>query len=82
MSKFETEVPGVFADDKVQYGMEEFPMFDVSADIGLGVSDKGRRQIPFEQGSSVDNYVKNSQVNRDFYVRYNNGNDVFVKKIK
>ena len=82
MSNFETEVPGVFADDMIQRGTDQFPVFNVSPEVGLTNSEKGRRQIPFEPGSNVDNYVRNSEVNRDFYVRYDNGGDVFLKKIK
>lgn len=82
MSNFETEVPGVFSDDMLQKGNEQFPVFNVSPEIGFTNADKNRRQIPFEPGSNVDNYVKNSEVNRDFYIRYDNGNDSYLKKIK
>lgn len=81
MSKFETDVSGVFADDSVTYGTDEFPVFDVDYSVFATVKDS-RNKIAAPEDSSIYQYTRNSSVNRPFYVRSEYGGESIMKKVK
>lgn len=80
-NKFETDVEGVFADDSIEYGTDSFPVFDVDYNTFASVKDD-RRKISAPEDSSVYQYTRNSQVNRAFYVRTENGGETVTKKVR
>jgi len=81
MSNVETDVSGVFADDTVEYGTDSFPVFDVDYNTWATAKDD-RRKISAPEDSSVYQYARNSQINRPFYVRTENGGETILRKVK
>lgn len=81
MSNVETDVPGVFADDSIEYGTDSFPVFDVDYNT-YATAKEDRRKMAAPEDSSVYQYARNSQVNRPFYVRTENGGEKILRKVK
>lgn len=80
-NEFETDVSGVFADDSIEYGTDSFPVFDVDYNTFATAKDD-RRKISAAEDSSVYQYMRNSQINRPFYVRSEYNGEKVLRKVK
>ena len=81
---FETDVEGIYADDKVQYGQEEYPVFDISQEEFFSNLTSDRKKLRFKNGSKVMQY-KNKTKNslRPFYIRTTDQNgQSYTRKLR
>jgi len=83
MKGYETDVPGVLADDEVSVGTDKFPVFDVSSSEFHQNMQYGRRRIRFKPDTPVQQYHRNTRYNRPFYIRYTDEKGKkYVRRVK
>jgi len=67
---YETDVPGIKADDQVQKGTEIFPAFKVDPDEFFSNQKADRKKIRFKNGSKVGEYMRKTRNSgRPFYIK-------------
>lgn len=78
--KVATEVPGVFASGE-KLGA---PVFSVDHDEFHQNMEFGRKRLRFKDGSPVQQYMQKAQVNRPFWLSYQdpNNKEVWTRKVK
>jgi len=68
--KFETDVPGVFADDQLHSGSVKFPVFDVEKEDFYNNMTADRKRMRFKSGTAAQGYMSNTRYRNPFFVRY------------
>ena len=69
MGNIETEVEGVFASDKIQVGMDDFYVFDVTPEEFAQNVTRGRNRISFDADSPAGRYMNNGNFNKKFHIQ-------------
>lgn len=82
---FETDVPGIFADEEMQWGIESFPVFNVTPEVFNQKTDfegdNYRKKLIPDEGTSLENYLNNTETSRPFYLKTDgpDGDPIFKK---
>jgi len=81
--KLETDVVGVFADNKIRAGLEEIPVFNVDRDSFFKNMHNDRKRLRFPSDSGAAQYLRGTQYRRPFFVSYTEADGkVYRRKVK
>ena len=80
---YPTDVEGVFADDVIKKGSDEFPVFNVSKDEFFSNMQANRKRVRFKSDSKVRSYIqKTKNGGRPLYIKTNDNGKEYVRKLK
>lgn len=83
------EVFGFDADGIEEFGIEQFPIFNVPEEVfhqRLNTDEEPnintRKRLVAPEGSYLETYLQNAEDNRPFVLKYADGTEVYTKKVR
>jgi hypothetical protein len=82
-TRIQTDVEGVFANDVIKQGHNEFPVFDCTEEEFYQNMSHGRKRLRFKSGTAAAEYMNKTRYKRPFYIRTTSSDgQTYTRKVK